>query len=175
MAKTINLEKKEIERLRCLLQNISTLEKNEGDMEILKKLDRALRPIKISSRKSKGRNLQKWVCEQISKLTGIPYDQSDDQCLIHSREMGQSGVDIILRGDALRKFSFSVECKNSKQLKLMDSIEQAKKNNISGNDWLIVYKNKQLKEPIVIMDWMCFYYLRLIYIDHLKKIKLGEA
>ena len=64
--------------------------------------------IKISSAKAKGRNLQKWVCGKISKLLNIPWGKDE---LIASREMGQSGTDVRLIGEALEKFPYSVECK----------------------------------------------------------------
>jgi len=127
-----------------------------SDIEkVLRRIERASRPIKISSRKQKGRNLQKWVCERISSLLRIPYSQDDDNCLIHSREMGQSGVDVILRGEAFANFPFRIECKSSEKLSLSNTIYQAKKN--AGDDWwMIVYKRKNFKNPIVIMDWMDF-------------------
>jgi len=121
-----------------------------------KKILQAKKRIKVSSAKGKGRNLQYWICEQISKFTGIPYKQSDDQCLIHSREMGQHGQDIILRGDALKLFPYSVESKSSEQLDLVGTIEQAKANTYAGTNWLIVHKRKALAEPIVIMEWETF-------------------
>jgi hypothetical protein len=124
--------------------------------KLLKKLDRALKPIKVSSRKAKGRSLQKWVCQRIAKLLNIEYNQQDDQCLIHSREMGQAGVDIILRGDTIKRFPYSIECKNSEQLKLIGTIAQVKKSLIQDTDWLIVHKKKSLDKPIVIMEWDAF-------------------
>ena len=112
--------------------------------------------IKVASRKAKGRNLQKWVCSKIAKILDMKFDQQDDQCLIHSREMGQQGVDIILRGDTIKKFPFSIECKSSEQLNLIGTVKQAKSNQVDGTDWLIVYKKKAFKKPIVIMDWDAF-------------------
>jgi hypothetical protein len=112
--------------------------------------------IKVSSAKGKGRSLQYWVCEQISRITGIPYKQSDDNCEIHSREIGLHGKDIILRGKALEKFPFSIECKNSEQLNLVETINQAITNTDGGTDWLIVHRRKAIPEEIVIMSWNAF-------------------
>ena len=53
--------------------------------------------IKTSSAKAKGRSLQQWVCQKISDLLNIPWGKDE---LIASREMGQSGVDIRLIGEA---------------------------------------------------------------------------
>ena len=67
--------------------------------------------ISVASAKDKGRRLQQWTCEQISKITGIPWGYEDDK-EIQPRIMGQKGVDVILRGDALSLFPFSIECKS---------------------------------------------------------------
>jgi hypothetical protein len=124
--------------------------------KILKKMHRALKPTKTSSRKAKGRSLQQWVCKAISRMIGIPYDQQDDNCEIHSREMGQSGVDIVLRGEARKLFKFDIECKNTEKLNLYNTIEQAKANNLlEERKWLVVHK-KNRTDPIVIMDWNVF-------------------
>jgi hypothetical protein len=112
--------------------------------------------IKVSSAKGKGRNLQYWVCERIADITGIPWVQSDDNCEIHSREMGQAGVDVVLRGKAAEKFPFSIECKSSEQLNLVDTVNQASKNNLPGRNWLIVHKRKAIPNPIVILSWEAF-------------------
>jgi hypothetical protein len=112
--------------------------------------------ISVSSAKAKGRNLQHWVCERISKILNLPYAQADDQCLIHSREMGISGLDIVLRGEAFKAFPFSIECKSSEQLNLVDTIEQASANCIKNTDWLIVHRRKAIPNPIVIMSWETF-------------------
>jgi hypothetical protein len=111
--------------------------------------------MKPSSCKQKGRMLQKWVCERIAEIFEIDFDNQDDQCLIHSREMGQSGVDIVLRGEIYKKFKFDVECKNTEKLNLYKTIEQSKNNTEIGRDWLIVHKKNRSK-PIVIMDWEAF-------------------
>lgn len=126
------------------------------ETSILKKLERAMKPIKTRSAKNKGAKLQKWVCEKISEMLNIPYNQQDDDCLIHSREMGQSGVDIVLRGRAKGLFPFSIECKNSESLALLPTIQQAEKNAAEGRPYLIIHKRKRLKKPIVVMSWETF-------------------
>lgn len=149
MSKTIKLEKKEILYLSSLLIG-------KDCIKLRKKLQRALTPIKTSSAKAKGRNLQKWVCGKISEIIDIPYDQQDDQCLIHSREMGQAGVDIILKGEALERFPFSIECKNTEGFSIGPTITQIENNLILGTDWIIVHKKKMYKQPLVMMYWETF-------------------
>lgn len=108
------------------------------------------------SAKGKGRALQQWVCQRIAELVGVPYNQQDDECLIHSREMGQSGTDVVLRGIAAVRFPYSVECKSSEGMSVQGFVIQASKNVRPGTDWLVVYKCKALDAPVVIMSWATF-------------------
>jgi len=107
--------------------------------------------ITVASAKAKGRNLQKWACKKISELIGIDCGYEDDM-LIQPRIMGQSGVDVVLRGEALKKFPFSVECKSCEAWSLPKYIKQAKKNNIKNTDWLLILKRKEFKDPVIVMD-----------------------
>lgn len=111
--------------------------------------------MKASSAKKKGRELQKWVCQKIADIFGIYYDQQDDQCPIHSRESGQKGTDVIIRGELYNKFLFDIECKNVETLKLYKAIEQAQNNIGAVRDWLLIHK-KNYSQPIVIMSWNAF-------------------
>jgi hypothetical protein len=103
------------------------------------------------SAKNKGVRLQLWVCKKIANIFNIEFNNQDDQCLIHSREMGQSGVDIILRGEIYNKFKYDIECKNTEKLSLYKTIEQAKQNTKENRGWLIVHK-KNFNKPVVILD-----------------------
>lgn len=120
---------------------------------LLKKLEKSQTRIKISSGKDKGRALQQWVCARIGNLVGIEYNQQDDNCLIHSREMGQAGVDVILRGEAQQRFPFAIECKSTESMNMTAFIRQAQEYQKPGLDWLVVYRAKALKNPVVIMAW----------------------
>src|SRR5208283_6089250 len=135
----LRAERKELEYLLTLLSE---------DNILYKRIKRVLTPIKVSSRKQKGRNLEQWGCEQISELINIPYDPKDDSSLINYRRMGQSGVDIILIGKAQEKFPYCIECKASESLNLTETIAQAQSNIKEGYDWMIVHKRKILNEPI---------------------------
>ena len=101
----------------------------------------------------KGQRLQKWVCGKISELLGIPYGV-DEQ--IASRESGCPGTDIRLVGEAKRLFPFSVECKNQETWSVPAWIKQAKSNQASGADWLLVIKKNHVN-PIIIMDAESFF------------------
>jgi len=100
--------------------------------------------MKTQSAKAKGRNLQKWVREQlIEKLEIHPED-------IESRSMGAGGEDLIMARSARQKFPFSVECKNVEKLNVWDAYEQAK-SNCNGYEPIVVMK-KNHKKPLVVID-----------------------
>lgn len=125
--------------------------------KIISKLERAEKKIKTSSAKGKGRGLQYWVCEKIANLFGIEFKQSDDECLIHSREMGQHGTDVILRGEIGKKFPFDIECKACESLSIPDWVRQARTNKKEDRDWLLIFKKQTIgHEPLVLMEWETF-------------------
>jgi len=126
-------------------------------LRLIKKFERAEKTLKTSSRKGKGRNLQYWVCEKIAKLFNVDFVQSDDNCLIHSREMGQHGTDIILRGNIYKKFPFDIECKSCESLSIPEWVRQARANKKEGREWLIIFKKQTIgHEPLVLMEWETF-------------------
>jgi len=122
-----------------------------SDSRLLKKISRSMTRIKPRSAKNKGASWQKEMCEMISRITGIPFDQSSDSCDIHSREMGLSGADIIVRGKARMLFQFDPECKNCNSLSLPEWVRQAKANAKSGN-WILFVKSPKLEENIAILS-----------------------
>lgn len=114
--------------------------------------------ISVRSAKNKGKRLQNWMCQKISDLIGISWGSADDK-LIQSRTMGLSGADVILRGEALKAFPYSVECKSAETFNLTKTVEQAKQNMYPGTDWLIVYKRKSFSKPVIIVDSAVFFKL----------------
>jgi hypothetical protein len=167
MKKQITLSESEIVFLK---NNMGT---SKYALSILKKLLK--QRIKTSSAKAKGRNLQKWVCEKLATLIGINYDQSDDQCMIHSREMGQRNVDIVLRDRAADLLPYSIECKNTEKLNVNETIEQAKSNQKDGTDWLIVYKRNGMKQPVVIIDWCLFEKFVRLFVSEKEKALMKNS
>lgn len=169
MNKHILLDEKEQELLlACLTNQAPGFTAGEKAMaeRIEKRFKRSQTRIAVSSAKSKGREFQKAIATKISELIKMPYDQADDDCLIHSREMGQHGVDIVLRGKAGKLFPFSVECKNSEQLSLPEFIRQASANSTAERPWLLAIKNKRIPDPIVVLDWETF---EAIFLESLRK------
>ena len=117
--------------------------------------------MKTSSAKAKGRRLQNWVAEQVSKITGVPWGKDE---LIQGREMGQSGTDLKLYGIAKEKFPFSVECKNQESWSVPAWIKQAQTNEIKGTDWLLVMTRNHFPE-IICMDAKAFFDLYEQYLE----------
>lgn len=151
--KEIKFDNKEIKFLKELLSN--SYDKKAA--KIIKKLNNAEKKIKTSSMKAKGRALQYWVCRQIADIFGVDFVQSDDECLIHSREMGQHGTDIILRGWLSYAFPYDVECKNCETLSIPKWVEQAKKNQQECREWLLIFKKQSMgNQPYVVMEWNSF-------------------
>ena len=122
---------------------------------IRKKLNRSQTRIKLSSAKSKGREFQYWVCKKISDLLHIPYNQQDDNCLIHSREMSQQGVDIILRGKAREVFPFDIEAKAMATFDIHDAVKQADANASENRIGVVAYRQTN-HDPVVIFSWSSF-------------------
>lgn len=100
--------------------------------------------MKPQSAKAKGRNLQKWVRDQLIEHLNIhPED-------IESRSMGAGGEDLIMARAAREKFNFSIECKNVERLNVWEAYDQAKAN--SGDYEPIVVMKKNHKKPLVVVD-----------------------
>ena len=96
------------------------------------------KPISVAARKAKGRRLQKEIAEYISKLTGIPAQKDGD---IESRPMGQSGRDVILRGEAKKMFTFhGIECKNREALNIWQALIQAEEH---GGKPIVFFKRNR--------------------------------
>jgi hypothetical protein len=123
--------------------------------KILSKFDRSQHRISPASAKSKGRTLQVWVCQKIAALLGVSWSNSDDESPVASRPMGQHGCDVILRGDARKKFIFDLECKASKELRISDAVKQAESNAASGRMPAVVYKQTGA-DPVVVLSWDTF-------------------
>lgn len=118
--------------------------------------------ITTASAKDKGRRLQKWACEQISRITGFPWGKDQP---IESRGMGQQGVDVRLEERVLALFPFSIECKAQESWSVHSWIEQAQANNLPGTDWLLIAKRSR-KAPVVIMDAEVFFNIFARTINH---------
>jgi len=154
--KEILFEPSEVEMIKKALSAHYGCEEKYSK-KIISKLERAKKKIKVSSAKGKGRGLQYWVCDRIAKMFGLEFIQSDDNCLVHSREMGQHGIDIVLRGKVFDDFPFDIECKSCESLSIPEWVRQARVNKKENRDWLLVFKKQTIgHEPLVVMEWETF-------------------
>jgi hypothetical protein len=100
--------------------------------------------ISVAARKAKGRRLQKQIAECISEIIDTPVEKDGE---LEPRPMGQSGRDVILRGEALKKFIFhGIECKNQEALNIWKPIVFFKRNRsetyvaMKADDFFELYK-----------------------------------
>ena len=112
----------------------------------------AKKRISIQAGKQKGRNHQKFVAGRIADMLGVECGPNES---VRSREGGQAGTDVVLVGDALRRFPWSVECKRTEKWAVHDWIKQARNNTIIGTNWLVVARRSQEKS-VAILEWDVF-------------------
>lgn len=114
--------------------------------------------MKTASKKAKGRRFQYLVCSWISKITGFEWGPTNSGDFpIQSREMGQCGSDIRLIGEVKEMFPFSVECKNQENWSIPAWIDQAKKNQEAGTDWILCITKNRYKNPLVVLEAETFF------------------
>ncbi len=100
--------------------------------------------MKTSSAKAKGRNLQKWVVEQLVEHLGAnPED-------IESRPMGSSGEDVIMGVQTRELFPYSVECKNQEKVNVWAAYEQSSENSKDYEPIVVMKKNNH--KTLVVLD-----------------------
>ena len=97
-----------------------------------------------SSKKAKGRRLQKWVREVLIEKLKIHEED------IESRSMGAGGEDLIMARAAREKFPYSVECKNQERLNLWEAYSQSEAN--CGDYEPVVFLKKNNHKPLVLVD-----------------------
>jgi hypothetical protein len=106
----------------------------------------AKKRIKTRSAKNKGVLFQKEIAQKISDLLGIPIEKDGD---LESRQMGMSGVDIILRGKAKKGFNYSVECKRVESLSIPAWIKQAESNLGNFKNWLLFFRRSNETAKVI--------------------------
>lgn len=108
--------------------------------------------MKTASAKAKGRNLQKWVRDNILNIFHTLTEND-----VASRGMGQQGTDIVLSEAARVHFPFAVECKSLKSIAVYKYYEQAKSNAKELEPILFIKQNND--RPLVILDATYFFNL----------------
>ena len=150
-----------------LINILKTITETKITKRLLKKLEKEFKPISVRSRKNKGSTFQKEVRNKISEIIELPWG-TDDEALIASRQMGQQGVDIVLREEATKRFPFACEVKNQEALSWWEAIKQAKMNKGNFKYWILfVKKNKET--PVVLLDMNDFFELYKDLLDNKKE------
>lgn len=104
-----------------------------------------------SSAKAKGRRLQQWVRDVLLQL--YPDLKKDD---IRSTAMGQGGEDVQLSPAAREKIPFQIECKNKREVAVINWLDQAATH---GNHIPIVIAKQNMSDPVVVIDALTFFKL----------------
>lgn len=107
--------------------------------------------MKTASAKAKGRNLQKYVVEQILSL--FPLEPDD----VKSTSMGASGEDIQLSPAARKLLPVSIECKNTEKINIWSAWLQAEANAKSWNPIIVFKRNNSKPLVCITLD----YFLKL--------------
>ena len=100
--------------------------------------------MKPQSAKAKGRNLQKWVRDELLKK--FPQLEPDD---VKSTSMGAGGEDVQLSPAARKLFPYNIECKNLAKIAVYNYYEQCKQH--GKHEPVVVIKQNHCK-PLVVID-----------------------
>jgi hypothetical protein len=107
--------------------------------------------VKPQSAKAKGRKLQQQVRDMILDI--FPELEPDD---VRSTAMGQNGEDVQLSPKARQLLPFQIECKNKKEVAVINWLEQAATH---GKHIPIVVAKQNHSQPVVIIDAATFFKL----------------
>lgn len=111
--------------------------------------------MKPASAKAKGRRLQQQIRDLILEL--YPELQPDD---VRSTAMGQGGEDIQLSPKARELLPFQIECKNKREVAVINWLKQADNH---GDYIPIVVAKQNHSEPVVVIDALTFFNLMRDY------------
>ena len=100
--------------------------------------------MKTQSAKAKGRRLQQWVRDILTKAFFL--EEGD----LESRSMGAGGEDIMMSPLARRKIPYSIECKNTEKINVRKAYEQAKASCKQYEPLLVIKKNNT--QPLILVD-----------------------
>lgn len=104
-----------------------------------------------SSAKAKGRKLQQLIRDMLLEL--YPELEADD---IRSTAMGQQGEDVQLSPRARKYLPFQIECKNKKEVAVINWLKQAATH---GTHIPIVVAKQNHSNPVVVIDALTFFRL----------------
>jgi hypothetical protein len=104
--------------------------------------------MKPASAKAKGRALQQLVRDMILEV--FPHLEKDD---VRSTAMGQNGEDVQLSPLARKSLPFQIECKNKKEVSVINWLKQAATH---GDYTPIVIAKQNYSDPVVVIDARTF-------------------
>lgn len=104
-----------------------------------------------SSRKSKGRNLQKLVVKKILEMFPLSADD------VTSRSMGAAGEDVLMSLAARQVLPMSIECKRRASMAVYKDYDQAQANSGGWEPVLVIQADRS--KPLVVCD--LDYFLRM--------------
>lgn len=105
--------------------------------------------MKPQSAKAKGRRLQQQVRDMILEL--FPELKPDD---VRSTAMGQGGEDVQLSTAARELLPFQIECKNKREVAVINWLKQAATH---GESVPIVIAKQNHSDPVVVIDALTFF------------------
>ena len=105
--------------------------------------------MKPQSCKAKGRKLQQMVRDLILEI--FPELKPDD---VRSTAMGQNGEDVQLSTAARQLLPFQIECKNKKEVAVINWLKQA---STHGNYTPILIAKQNYSDPVVVIDAKTFF------------------
>lgn len=108
--------------------------------------------MKPQSAKAKGRRLQQQIRDMILDL--YPELTKDD---VRSTGMGQQGEDIQLSPKARELIPFQIECKNKREVAVINWLEQQATEH--GEHTPIVIAKQNHSDPVVVIDAVTFFKL----------------
>ena len=111
--------------------------------------EKSKRRITRQSAKSKGRKFQQQIAARISELLDIPWGKDE---LIDSRPASQTGVDVILIGDAKKRFNYAVECKAHEKWAVHDWIDQSRTNIVGFGGWLLFITKSRFGSVVLLPE-----------------------
>ena len=123
--------------------------------------------LKPQTAKAKGREHQKWICEQLNEVFGF---RDGD---LESRSMGANGADVMMSPHARDTFPFSIEAKHTRTHPTNKVMEQAKENRFPYTIPAIVWKPHGCRkvETMITMNFIDFIE---IWKEHTQKKKEDE-
>jgi len=157
-SRSFNLTSEDIQAIIDAMEAYPTAEKDclqPRMRRVIAKITRPVKKIKPSSAKAKGRKLQQWTMLKIAQLLKYKIPAEMDLSAIKSREMGQAGVDVVIKSAKMRKaFPFAIECKNQEQVSLPAWLRQAQANiTDTMPHFMLIIHNKLISKPVIVIDW----------------------